>query len=70
MAEIADNEPLMKQLSKYLTKLVAKKQSDPTLMTKEKFFSNVDEALEQARQGRVHRMKPNESLDDFLNRVG
>ena len=30
MAEIADSEPLMKQLAKYLKKLVAKK-SDPTL---------------------------------------
>lgn len=43
---------------------------DPTLMTKEEFFANVDEALEQVKQGRVHRMLPNESLDDFLKRVG
>ena len=33
------------------------------------FYANVDEALEQAKQGRVHRMLPNESLDDFLKRV-
>lgn len=45
------------------------KKEDPTLMTKEEFFANVDEALEQARQGKVHRMLPGESLDDFLNRV-
>ena len=43
---------------------------DPTYMTKEEFFANVDEALEQVKQGRVHRMLPNESLDDFLKRVG
>lgn len=70
MAEIADNELLLKQLAKYLKKLVAKKQTDPSLMTKEEFFANVDEALEQARQGHVHRMNPDESLDDFLKRVG
>lgn len=69
MAEIADSEPLMKQLAKYLKKLVAKK-ADPTLMTKEEFFAKVDKSLEQARQGRVHRMQPGESLDDFLRRVG
>ena len=45
------------------------KKDDPTLMTKEEFFANVDEAMEQARQGKVHRMLPGESLDDFLNRV-
>ena len=28
MAEIADSEPLMKQLAKYLKKLVAKKQDE------------------------------------------
>ena len=37
MAAIADDETLMKQLAKYLKKLVAKKE-DPTLMTKEEFF--------------------------------
>ena len=66
---IADSEPLMKRLTKYAKKLVKEKE-DPTLFTKEDFFANVDEALEQANQGRVHRMQPNESLDDFLKRVG
>ncbi|MBR6140978.1 MAG: surface protein [Bacteroidaceae bacterium] len=45
-------------------------KKDPTLMTKEEFFRHVDEALEQVKQGRVHRMLPDESLDDFLERVG
>jgi hypothetical protein len=70
IAEIADNESLMKQLAKYLKKLTAKKKSDPTLMTKEEFFAKIDRSLEQARQGRVHRMQPGESLDDFLKRIG
>ena len=66
MAEIADSEQLMKQLAKYLKKLVAKK-TDPTLMTKEEFFRRVDEAKEQARQGRVHRIETKEELHQFLN---
>lgn len=39
-------------------------------MTKEEFFAKIDKSLEQARQGQVHRMLPDESLDDFLRRVG
>ena len=69
MAEIADSEPLMKQLAKYLKKLVAKKQ-DETLMTKEEFFRRVDEAREEIKQGKGIRMLPNETLDEFLRRVG
>ena len=69
MAEIADSEPLMKQLAKYLKRLVAKKQ-DETLMTKEEFFRRVDEAREEIRQGKGIRMLPNETLDEFLRRVG
>lgn len=69
MAEIADSEPLMKQLAKYLKKLVAKK-NDPTLMTDEEFFKRVDEAREEIRQGKGIKMLPNESLDEFLKRIG
>ena len=66
MAEIADSEPLMRQLAKYLKKLVVKK-ADPTLMTEEEFFAKVDKSLEQARQGRVHRIESKEELSQFLN---
>ena len=65
MAEIADNEMLMKQLAKYLKKLVAKKK-DPTLMTKEEFFARVDEA----KKGPSYRMLPGEDLTTFLRRLG
>lgn len=69
MSEIADDETLMTKLLKYAQSLVTKKK-DRTLMTKDEFFANVDEALEQAKQGRVHRMRSDESLEDFLRRVG
>ena len=65
MAKIADNEMLMKQLAKYLKKLVAKKE-DPTLMTKEEFFARVDEA----KKGPSYRMLPGEDLTTFLRRLG
>jgi len=69
MAAIADSEPLMKQLAKYLKKLVAKKE-DPTLMTKEEFFAKLDEAEREIAEGKGIRMQPGESLDEFLRRVG
>ena len=69
MAEMADSEPLMKQLAKYLKKLVAQK-TDQTLMTKEEFFARVDEAREQIKRGEGVEMLPDESLDEFLQRVG
>ncbi len=69
MSPLLDSEAAMEKLLKYVRKLAAKK-NDPALMTKEEFFANVDEALEQAQKGQVHRMEPDESLDDFLKRVG
>ena len=53
MAEIADSEPLMRQLAKYLKKLVAKKE-DPTLMTKEEFFRlNENPPTVESKYGQV-----------------
>ena len=66
IAEIADDELLMEQLAKYLKKLVAKK-NDPTCMTKEEFFASVDESLQQAQQGKLHRIESKAELNQFLN---
>ena len=68
MSIISTDEGLMTQLLRYLRKLASKKV-DETLMTKDEFFANVDEALEQAKRGQVHRMRADESLDEFLKRV-
>lgn len=66
---IAENENLMKRAAKYLKKLAAQ-EKDETLMTKEEFFAKIDESLQQAREGKVHEMLPDETLDEFLERVG
>ncbi len=70
MGEIADDETLMTKLLKYAKKLAASKKADQTLMTEEEFFKRVDEAREEIRQGKGIKMLPNESLDEFLNRIG
>ncbi|MBQ3754480.1 MAG: hypothetical protein II864_13230 [Prevotella sp.] len=69
MAEIADSELLMKQLAKYLKKLVAKK-TDPTLMTKEAFFAKLDKAEQQMERGEYSVMLPGEDLTTHLKRLG
>lgn len=56
----------MAKMLKYAKKLTASK-ADPTLMTKEEFFAKIDESLEQARQGRVHRIESKAELNQFLN---
>lgn len=64
---IADSEPLMKRLTKYAKKLVMERKADPTEMTREEFFARVDQSLEQARQGQVHRIESKAELEQFLN---
>lgn len=67
---IAEDEGMLKRTARYLRRLVKELTDDPTLMTEEEFFANVDKALDEAEQGKVHRMLPNESLDEFLKRIG
>ncbi|MBQ6167883.1 MAG: hypothetical protein IJK41_10725 [Muribaculaceae bacterium] len=69
MAEIADSEALMKQLAKYLKKLVAKK-NDPTLMTKEEFFAKLEEGERAYERGECSEMLVNEDMTTYLRRRG
>ena len=48
----------------------AEKEAEPTLLSEEEFFARVDEAREQIKRGEGVEMLPNESLDEFLDRVG
>lgn len=47
MSIIAEDDDLLKRAAKYLRKLVAEKEADPTLFTKEEFFARIDEAMKQ-----------------------
>ena len=58
---IADNESLMKRLTRYAKKLV-KENNDPTLMTKEEFFQMLDEA----EKGPSKRFDSVEDLDRYI----
>ena len=67
---VAEDENLLKRVAKYLRRVVAEKQKDTTLMTEEEFFSRVEEAEEQYRQGQFTTLKPGESVEDMLKRSG
>ena len=67
---VAEDENLLKRVAKYLPRIVAEKQKDPTLMTEEEFFSRVEEAEEQYRQGHYTTLNPGESVEDMLKRSG
>lgn len=66
LGAIAEDESMMKRVAKYLRKLVAEKESDPTLFTKEEFFAHIDEA----KKGPSYELKEGETLEDLLKRVG
>ena len=70
MSIIAEDEKLLRRAVRYTRKLASEKLADPTELTREEFFARVDEAREQIRRGEAFRMLPDETLDDFLKRVG
>ena len=61
---IAEDEILSTRLMKYIKKLTSAKV-DPTLMTKEDFFSRVEEA----KKGPTYSMLSDEDLTTFLRRI-
>ncbi len=69
MSIIAEDESLLKRAARYLRKLAAEKENDTTLLSKEEFFARVDDAREQIKRGEGVEMLPDESLDEFLERV-
>ena len=67
---VAEDENLLRRVAKYLRRIVSEKQNDPTLMTKEEFFSMLEESEEEYRQGKYTSLLPGESVDDMLKRCG
>ena len=67
---VAEDENLLKRVAKYLRRVVAEKQKDPTLMTEEEFFARVEEAEEQYRQGQYSTLMLGETVEDMLKRSG
>ena len=69
MSIIAEDEALTKKLMNYLRKLVASKQEDPTLMSKEELMTKIEKAENDFAEGRTYAMLPGESFSDFRKRI-
>ena len=67
LAEISQDENLMRKAVKSLKRILSKAQKDdPTLMTKEEFFARIEEAS----KGPTYVLKPGETVEELINRVG
>ena len=64
----ADNVSVLEKISSFLDSLISK-NDDETLMTKEDFVKMLDESSQQAREGKVHSKRKDESFDDFFKRM-
>ena len=67
MGILADSETMMKRVAKYLRKLVAEKQADPTELTREEFFRRIDESKEQYLHGEYTRFSDKKEMNEWLN---
>lgn len=65
MSIIAEDENLLKRATKYLRKLVAEKQADPTEFTREEFFARIEEARKQSGK----QFSNVEELDQYIRNL-
>ena len=63
---IAQSEDLAKRLVKYVSRL-AKPATDPTLMTREEFMANVEEAEQQIERGEGRTFSDVNTMNSWLN---
>jgi hypothetical protein len=67
MGALADSEPMMKRVAKYLRKLVAEKQADPTEMTREEFYRRVEKAEKEIAEGKGITFTNRDDMNAWLN---
>jgi len=67
MEQIRTNTEIFKQ--NFCLPKESKEEVDDTLMTKEEFFAMIDLSIQQAKEGKVYRMKPNQTVKEFLNEL-
>lgn len=67
LGALAEDESMLKRVAKYLRKLVAEKDADPTLYTKEEFFRMVDEAKKDIADGKGRSFSNADDMNAWLN---
>lgn len=67
LGALAEDESMLKRVAKYLRKLVAEKEADPTLMSKEEFFARIDKAEQQIAEGKGKSFANRDDMNAWLN---
>ena len=67
---IAEDKGMLDKVVKYVRKLAAKMQEDPTCMSKEEYFAMLDRSEAQYARGEYTTQLPGESVTDMLRRSG
>ncbi len=67
MSIIAEDEDLLKRAAKYMRKLVAKKQTDPSEMTREEYFAKLDKAEKDIADGKGITFHNLDDMNNWLN---
>lgn len=65
ISAIADDEPLMKRLTKYAKKLV-KEKNDPTLLSEDAYLAKLERAEKQVEQGDCMTFDSADALDKYI----
>ncbi len=63
---LSEDETMLNRVAKYLRKLVKEKE-DPTLMSKEEFFAQIDEAKREIEEGKGITFDNLEDMNAWLN---
>ena len=66
LGTLAEDESMLKRIAKYLRKLVAEKEADPTLYTQEEFFRMVDEAKQDIADGKGRSFSNPDEMNAWL----
>lgn len=67
LGAIAEDESMLKRVAKYLRKLVAEKQPDPTELTREEFFARIDKAEKEIAEGKGITFDNLDDMNKWLN---
>lgn len=67
MSIIAEDDNLLKRAAKYMRKLVAEKEADPTLLSKEEFLARVEKAEQQIANGKGITFTNRDDMNNWLN---
>lgn len=66
LGTLAEDENMLNRVAKYLRKLVKEKE-DPTLMSKEEFFAQLDEAEREIAEGKGISFDNIDDMNAWLN---